>query len=381
MLKRYHNIILLVVLYLGFISLGLPDKALDVAWPTMRQIFAQPLDNAGIIVFMTSILTAISGFVSGWFMRRYAVVTILITSCLLTVLGLVGYGLSPGWYWLLAATLPLGLGAGSIDASLNNYVAQHYSSRQMNWLHGCWGLGATFGPAIMTFALTKQHNWREGYMIIAGIQAFLLIVFFLTIPLWKKFKGETPKVRTQKELSRRGQTLGIGLFFMYSALETCIGLWFYSMMVEVYHFSTTKAGSLIVTYWACITGGRFAIGIISNFYGNRKIITISLLTTICGLFFLYSSSYPIVFIGLALIGFSLSGIYPAMMHETPRRFGSEAALVLTGYQAGAASLGVAFLTPAVGKIIAVTSFFWLLPLLMLMCVIMLSMHLELNRRT
>lgn len=381
MLKRYHNIILLVVLYLGFISLGLPDKALDVAWPTMRQIFAQPLDNAGIIVFMTSILTAISGFVSGWFMRRYAVVTILITSCLLTVLGLVGYGLSPGWYWLLAATLPLGLGAGSIDASLNNYVAQHYSSRQMNWLHGCWGLGATFGPAIMTFALTKQHNWREGYMIIAGIQAFLLIVFFLTIPLWKKFKGETPKVRTQTELSRRGQTLGIGLFFMYSALETCIGLWFYSMMVEVYHFSTTKAGSLIVTYWACITGGRFAIGIISNFYGNRKIITISLLTTICGLFFLYSSSYAIVFIGLALVGFSLSGIYPAMMHETPRRFGSEAALVLTGYQAGAASLGVAFLTPAVGKIIAVTSFFWLLPLLMLMCVIMLLMHLELNRRT
>ena len=159
---KNSKIVILIILYFGFISLGLPDQALGISWPWMRQAFNKPLDYAGILVTMTTLLSALSSFCSGYIMNRYKVSIILIASCLLTMSGIFGYAISPSFYILIICTIPLGLGGGAIDACLNNYVAENYSSRQMSWLHVCWGIGATLGPIIMSAAIDQQNNRPDG---------------------------------------------------------------------------------------------------------------------------------------------------------------------------------------------------------------------------
>lgn len=374
--------LLLIILYLGFISLGLPDKGLDVAWPFMRRAFGQPLENAGILVSLTAILTAFSGFVSGWFMRRCKIVTILSASCFLTAAGLYGYAFSPTWAGVILATVPLGLGAGAIDASLNNYVAENYSSRHMNWLHACWGIGAAGGSALMAAVIALGRKWNCGYIIIASLQVFLLALFILSRNLWNTAVSETAADIPKTKLSAKFYLFcSAFVFFIYSAVETSIGLWFYSMMVEKYRFGAARAGSLIVVYWSLLTFGRLVIGSFANRIGNRRIISLGLLGTLGGLGLLFSPNYGMILCGLAIIGFSMAGIYPSMMHETPRRFGQAAGRFMTGFQAGAASLGVALLTPLAGVFISHTSFAYLLPLLAVLTILMLAAVYLLDRHT
>lgn len=377
-----RKLILLGILYLGFISLGLPDQSLGVAWPSMRQYFNKPLDWAGIIVFTTGILTAVSSFTSGFFIKRFSISTILIASCLFTATGILGYALTPVWGGVLLSTVLLGIGAGTIDASLNDYVAKHYTSKHMNWLHGCWGIGATMGPAIMTFALSYYHNWQKGYLIIAFIQFGLMLIFIIASPLWKNTKTDIAETEEQdnKTVFSLKPLMSIGIFFLYSAVEFSVGLWFYSVMVEYRGISTTQAGSWITLYWAFLTFGRFAIGFISNKLGNDKVILFSLCGAVGGMALLLLNIPLTMMIGLAVTGFSFSGIYPAMMHETPKRFGNKLGAVMTGFQAGAASLGVVILTPLIGVIITKTSLETLVPILLLLIVGMLGFNAVLNRK-
>lgn len=379
---RLNRLIILIVLYLGFISLGLPDQVLGISWPSMRFEFNRPLDWAGILVFMTAVLTSFSGFVSGWFINRFAVVAILIVSCILTACGLLGYGLSPSPMFLILSTIPLGLGAGAIDASLNNYVANNYSSRHMNWLHACWGIGSTLGPAIMTYAVAKEDNWRLGYFIIAAIQFTLLLIFIATVKLWQRVKiaDKSENDTGSYKISDAAPLLGMGLFFLYSTIEASVGLWFYTVMVEAKNIAPGTAGSLIVLYWGALTVGRIIIGLFSVKLGNRKIITLGMGGAFLGLILLLGDRPLLLMIGLMLTGFSLAGIYPSMMHETPRRFGRRFGAVMMGFQAGIASLGVGLLSPLIGVVIAQWSLNLLIPILLCLMFLSIIMNAELNRR-
>lgn len=379
---KNSKIVILIILYFGFISLGLPDQALGISWPWMRQAFNKPLDYAGILVTMTTLLSALSSFCSGYIMNRYKVSIILIASCLLTMSGIFGYAISPSFYILIICTIPLGLGGGAIDACLNNYVAENYSSRQMSWLHGCWGIGATLGPIIMTAAIAQQNNWRGGYLAMAAIQFVLLVGFISTTKLWKLQKKEIAiNVETTIKLKSAESIVSVSLFFLYTAVEASIGLWFYSYMIESLKISPQIAGSGIVLYWGSLTAGRFIIGAFANKLGNRKIISYGMIGSIIGMGFLLSNNVFLITFGLCFTGFALAGIYPSMMHETPKRFGTKLGKTLTGYQAGLAALGVATLPPIIGVILANTSLSYLIPMLICIMTLMYFMGRFLNHRT
>lgn len=381
MTAKLNQLIILITLYLAFVSLGLPDQLLGISWPNMRGYFGKPLDWAGILVFMTAILTALSGFLSGYFINKFPVSAILIVSCSLTALGLTGYGVSTNSYGLITATIPLGLGAGAIDASLNNYVANNYSSRHMNWLHACWGIGSTLGPAIMTYAVSFNNNWRWGYGAIAIIQIFLVVIFIVTASLWKnnQISRKIEKVKNVKVLSFK-PLMSLGIFFVYSCVEFSVGLWFYSVMIEKKFIPAETAGSWIVFYWGSLTLGRIAIGFISNHLGNARLVDWGIKGAFWGLMLLNTVNQWVILGGLIVTGFSLSVIYPAMMHETPKRFGTQTGAILMGYQAGIASLGVAILAPAAGVFISRFSLNLLVPLLMTLVASMAIMNYFLKRR-
>ncbi len=346
-----NSLIVLAVLYAAFVSLGLPDQAFGVAWPFMRQSFDLPLDRAGIVVSLGSIIGGAAGFASGWFIRRWPTSQILIASALLTASAMLGYGLAPGFAAVIAATVVSGSGAGTIDAALNNYVAENYSSRHLIWLHGFYGIGAAAGPAIMSMAVAHGENWRAGYIAIALIQFMLAVVFMLTAGVWKKSEnashGHFATDRNYR-LWSPAPLMVMGVFMIESTICSCIGVWFYSLLVEERRISPGVAGMMSVLYWSSMTAGRFALGFWAPRLSNRTILRCSLTGLPLGLLLLFADNIYLTAAGLLIAGVSLSGLYPTLMHETPRRFGSEFAKVMTGYQAGASMAGAAVLFPLIG---------------------------------
>ncbi len=374
---------ILIILYAAFISLGLPDQAFGVAWPDMRRFFGQPLDAGGVIIFLLAMMSAFTSFGAGWLRKRLSIAAVLIVSTFLTVVGMLGFALSPVWLVLLVAVLPYGLGAGAIDACLNDYVAKNYSSRQMNWLHACWGIGASLGPAIMTVAVTR-FNWQKGYVFIAVLQMILLLFFVFTRKMWK----ETPVSAASAfdsslpdKFWMPAPLLSAAFFFVYTAAEFSLSVWFYSVMVEEYRISPALAGSVVVAYWCSLMCGRFLVGIVSDRLGNRKVITGGLAVAALGVLLLFSARPFMLFCGVGLAGLGFSGIYPSMMHETPQRFSSRLASVVTGVQAAMAALGVAVLAPLVGIFISQTSLACFLPCALVMISVLALCNWQLNRIT
>lgn len=354
--------LLLIISYLSFISLGLPDQVLGVAWVDMRSYFLKPLDYGGVLLFITTIFTITSSFLSSWFIRKFNISKILITSCLLTAIAIMGYGLSFKWWNLILFSSILGLGAGTIDATLNDWAAKNYSPKHMNFLHGFWGVGATLGAFIMTGAIKYTPSWRFGYIIVSIIQFILCIIFFKSRKLWKVTKTSNNIKLEEKNVINKNinifslEAIGSMIFFsIYVCLESSIGLWFYSVMVESYHLKKEIAGILIVLYWGSLTFGRFLTGFMTKKFSSSKLITNGILFTILGICFLFSKNLYLITLGLILTGLSLSGLYPNMMHETPKRFNYETATILTGYQVGFANIGLAILTPMIGVILEKTS--------------------------
>lgn len=349
----------------------------------MRHFFGQPLDAGGMIIFLLAMMSAFTSFGAGWLRKRLSIAAVLIVSTFLTVVGMLGFALSSVWLVLLVAVLPYGLGAGAIDACLNDYVAKNYSSRQMNWLHACWGIGASLGPAIMTVAVTR-FNWQKGYVFIAVLQMILLLFFVFTRKMWK----ETPVSAASafdSSLSDKfwmpAPLLSAAFFFVYTAAEFSLSVWFYSVMVEEYRISPALAGSVVVAYWCSLMCGRFLVGIVSDRLGNRKVITGGLAVAALGVLLLFSARPFMLFCGVGLAGLGLSGIYPSMMHETPQRFSSRLASVVTGVQAAMAALGVAVLAPLVGIFISQTSLACFLPCALVMISVLALCNWQLNRLT
>jgi len=357
--QRRASFFLLLIIYLGYISLGLPDGTLGTAWPAMYPELALPLGLAGTFYTVGTLLTGISGFSSGWIIARFRTGPVVFVSGLLTAGGMLILSQTQGALWLYAAAVPLGLGAGAVDAGLNGYVARHYSGRHMNWLHACWGIGATSGPFIIGWALGTGHGWRGGYLLISAVQASLALLFLLTLRLW----NQVPERRPEEHPGAAGRTptmpadsfagwLSPVIFALYVAAEGTTGLWAGTVLVVRRGFAPETAALCVAGFFGALTAGRIAVGFVSEQWGNRRLANGGAWTAAAGLLAFAAVPGPVAAVAsLIVAGAGLAPIYPALMHEVPRRFAPAAVQTVIGRQSGGAAFGAA-IVPAVAGWVA-----------------------------
>jgi fucose permease len=376
--KAITPIILLVVIYLAFIGLGLPDGIFGIAWPGIHTAFKLPLQTAGYINVIIMCCCALTCFTVKYAIDRFGTGLVTMISCLVTGFSLLGFALSSSVIWLVLLAIPLGLGKGAIDTGLNYYVSNNYSSRFMSWLHCCWGGGATLGTLIMTGAIAQTAGWRLGYREIAVLQLTIAAVLLLSLGLWKGMKRvsrEDSGVHFLKDVSvlkSYAPWFAILLFFLNTGIVSTISLWANSMLVISRNIPKTTAGLWLSLFFGAITGGRFLSGIIVYRLGNRNVIRYSLIISLVGTFMLLFRDSPNVnMTGLILIGLGLAPLFPCMIHETPRRFDKKTAEVLIGCQVGAAYLGGSALPAALGIVVSYTTLELLVPCIIVLVIVML----------
>lgn len=353
------TMVLLVIIYLAFISLGLPDSILGVSIPSIQSDFGIQLSSGGLIAMMIVGGTIVSSFASSYIIKKFGTGKITFISCLMTGGALLGISFAPSYVWLLLFAVPLGLGAGSVDTALNNYVALHFKAHHMNWLHSFWGVGATVGPLIMSATLTTSLAWRLGYRIISIIQLSFAAFLFLSIPLWKKHhklkkieedkKGNEEPEASKSIFSLKGVKYAFAFMLLYCAVELGVGLWGSSFLVKVKNLSIESAASWMAMYYGGITVGRFISGFVSFKLSNIIMIRGGIVITAFGLI-LFFLPLPQFFMGCAFVltGIGLSPIFPSMLHETPVRFGKANSQKVIGFQMGFAYIGSAVLPPIMG---------------------------------
>lgn len=342
--------LLLALIYLAFVSLGLPDSILGSVWPVLHVSFDVPLSYAGIVTMSVSVFTILSSLLSNRVTHRFGTGPVTVASVLLTVVGLFGYSFSVSFPMMLVFTVPYGLGAGAIDAALNNYVALHYSSRHMSWLHCFWGVGTVISPYIISYAIGKAHSWAIGYRAVGFLQLGIAAVLFFSLPLWKRVErrragsgeeqlGEPPSMRQVLRIPGVWQTL-VG-FFGYCSLESVIMLWTSSFFSEVYALPSEKAAAFGSLVYIGITVGRFLCGFVADRLGDRRLIRFGLCTVGVGILLLAMplADWHCAFVGFIVAGFGCAPVYPAIMHATPARFGKTNSQAIIGLQMAFAYTG------------------------------------------
>ena len=352
---------IILLAYIAFISLGLPDGLMGVAWPSIRANFARPLDSLGVMLFagMAGYLT--SSFFSGRIIARLGVGGLLAASCALTGAGLVGYTLAPVWGMMVALGVVAGLGAGAIDAGLNTYVAANFSSSLMQWLHASYGIGVTLGPIIMTTGLNVFKTWRWGYVAVGVAQLMLAACFTLTLKLWEQKElapapGEERRLTdyntsTVETLREPRVWLSLLLFFLYTGAEATLGMWAYTLLTESRGIASSLAGLWAGSYWATFTIGRVLAGIYTLHIGAHSLIRGSLIAAFVGAFLLWWNPIAAVsLLGVAIIGFAVAPIFPGLVSGTGARVGSRHAANTIGMQVGAAALGGALVPGLAGSL-------------------------------
>lgn len=370
--------LLLGIIYLAFISLGLPDGVLGVAWPSMRLSLGLPLEAMGLYTTVLLCMSALSSICSGRLLARYSTGMVTTASCVMTGVALGGYALSSSPAWLLLCTVPLGLGQGAVDSALNLHVANHYSARHMNWLHCFWGVGASMGPVVMTLALASSAGWRVGYGVLASTQIMLALVLIwsLAAHLWPRDTSHDPAVEADNcegpLFSAFDQALAILLFFLYVGFEFTIGTWLNSLLVESRGLPVAFAGLCVAVFYGSIMTGRFLAGLVVHRLGNQRLITGGLVVALAGALGVWLFSTPaLVMICTAAMGLGGAPVYPGLMHETPRRFKAAITQRLMGRQVGAACLGGSIISGGMGLLLANVSLEWLPPALALIAVTLL----------
>ncbi len=375
--------VLLILIYLAFISLGLPDSIFGVAWPTIRAEWNMPLDAAGLVVLVIICGTVVSSFLSGFMIKRFGTGKLTTISCFMTGLALLGFSFAPAYVWMLLFALPLGVGAGAVDTGLNNYVAQHFKSSHMNWLHSFWGVGSTLGPLIMGGTLSAGLSWRNGYRTISIIQLCLAVILLVTLPVWARHKAmveateptpveakeEKPKVFDKEVIKTKGLFFALATFLFYCAVEISTGLWGSSFLVQYRGIGVDTAAYWVALYYASIMAGRMIAGFITYKVSNKTMIRSG---AIIALFAIILMVLPLpskfALIPMILLGLGLSPIFPTMVHETPRRFGREKSQTIIGYQMGFAYIGSAIFPPLIGVVISRTSMV-MFPVLLIFCAV------------
>ncbi len=370
--------LLLIIIYIAFISLGLPDSMLGAAWPVMQGELGLPLAGAGLVSTIVSGSTIISSLFSGALIRRLGTGKLTLVSVLMTALALLGYSFSQNYLWLCIIAVPLGLGAGAVDASLNDFVARNFAARHMNWLHSFWGVGATTGPLIMAFMLSQTGRWQMGYRTVAIIQFALVVILAISLPLWLRFPTPpSPQTPTSKSGRKRirGMTPNLVAFFAYCAVEASTGLWAASFLVEQRGLSRVLAAGGASAYYLGITLGRFLNGFLSSHFDAKNLVRGGQAMILLGIILLFLP-FPILSLaGLMIIGLGCAPIYPTLLHETPRRFGAENSANLMGLQMAVAYCGLTLMPPLLG--LTVDRFgLQLYPLGMLVLALMLTFGTE-----
>lgn len=371
--------VLLVIIYIAFISLGLPDAILGSAWTMIYEDLNVPISYAGLVTMIITGGTIISSFFSGKMIKKFGTGKVTTFSVFLTAMGLLGVYFAPSFIWICLLAVPLGLGAGAVDSALNNFVANHYEAKHMNCLHCFWGIGATSGPFIMSFYLLKENGWRSGYATIGIIQSILVVCLLLSLPLWRKFedskeeekKGST-SINVKTLLKLPGAKPTLIAFLCYCGIELTTGLWASSFLVFNSGLSAGLAAKWVSLYYLGITVGRFLAGFLSMKLNNKQMIRVGQLICLLGAVLLmipFSNNFKLV--GLILIGLGCAPIYPAMLHETPNKFGKDLSQETMGIQMATAYLGSTIVPPLFGMLSKFSGFGILPGFLLIFIVVML----------
>jgi fucose permease len=348
--KTQRKIGLLFLAYIAFISLGLPDGLLGVAWPSMRREFGLPLDSLGLLMAAATTGYLISSFFNGKVMTKLGVGGTLAASCAATGLGLLGYTLAPSWWVIVPLGVVAGLGAGAIDAGINTYIASEHSEGLMQWLHASFGIGITMGPIIMTTGINTFTSWRWGYELVGFAQVGLAVCFALTASLWTRedtsHEAEDKrrlldfKTRQIDTLKEPRVWLSLLMFFFYTGIEMTLGAWAYTLLTESRGIPPQTAGLAAGSYWAMFTIGRFLAGLYTRRLSNDVILKASLLLALTGaLLVVWNPGQTVSLVGVALVGFAIAPIFPALVSGTGERVGARHGANTIGMQMSAAGLG------------------------------------------
>lgn len=385
--------LLLAIIYLAFISLGLPDAILGSAWPTMSHDIGAQISWAGGISMVIFAGTIVSALLSDRITKRFGAGKVTFVSVALTALALLGFSFAPNYLVLIFLAIPYGLGAGGVDAALNNYVALHYESRHMSWLHCMWGIGASAGPYVMGFALSCGFGWSAVYQYIAIVQVILTVILFASLPLWNNRKSHKllKPIQISKEYSKTlsfSEVLRIPgaknifiMFFCYCAIEQTAGLWASSYMVLHGGVSRVVAAGWASLFYVGITAGRFISGFLTMRFNDETMIRLGQLVMILGVIVLLLPlpNHIALVAGFVIIGLGCAPIYPCIIHSTPHYFGADKSQAIVGVQMASAYIG-SMLMPAIFGFIGQNVSMSLLPAyLIILLSAMAFMHMKLIR--
>ena len=351
-----RKLILLVIIYLAFISLGLPDSLLGSAWPVMFGDLKVPVDYAGYISMIVAAGTVVSSLFSGKVIHRFGVAWVTTVSVAMTAIALVGFSFSGQFLYLCLLAIPLGLGAGSVDSGLNNYVALHYKASHMNWLHSFWGVGAATGPMIMGVYLAQGKSWSSGYGTVAWIQFGLVVLLLISLPLWdKRAQVEEPEDLTKPPSifslikTTPGLKEALFVFFCYCTIEATFGLWGASYLVFERGYEVDQAARLTSLYFLGITLGRFLSGFLTARLSNKQLVYLGQGIIGFGLILFLIPFQALIIPGFLLIGLGCAPIFPSLLHETPVNFGEKNSQTIMGFQMASAYVGITLMPFLFGK--------------------------------
>jgi fucose permease len=372
---------LLALAYIAFISLGLPDGLLGVAWPSMRADFGLPLDSLGLLFLSTMAGYLTSSFFNGRVLARLGVGGLLAVSCLMTGASLLGYTLAPGWWFIVCLGVVAGLGAGAIDAGINTYIASEHSEGLMQWLHASFGIGITLGPLIMTAGLNLFDTWRAGYRVVGVAQVLLAACFALTASRWRRPQNGEAEEQDRRildyqtslraTLRRPAVWLSALLFFIYTGVELTLGHWAYTLLTESRGIPPGLAGLWAGSYWGTFTAGRILAGLWTRKLSLDNLLRLSLLGALLGALLLWWNPAPAVsLLGVVVVGFSIAPIFPGLVSGTQARVGLRHAANTIGMQISAAGLGGAML-PGLAGVLARQVSLEAIPVFMAACILVM----------
>lgn len=381
------SLVLLVLSFVGFISLGLPDGLLGVGWPSIRASFALPVDALGILLFTFTSGYVIASFISGWILSRLRVGTLLSASCLLTGLSLLAYALAPTWGWMVAAGVLAGFGAGAIDAGINTFAARCFSARLVNLLHAFYGVGAAAGPLIMTAVLAAGHVWQSGYAIVGGIQLLLALCFGVTRHRWPVVQSQAPqhgaaRVSLGTTLRLPATRTSIVFFMLYTGTEATAGVWIYSLLANGRGVSTAIAALAVSAFWGGLTGARIVFGMIPIKGNVDRVLSLCLVGIIAGAVLLLCDLHLTTHLAGALVlGFSCGPVFPLLIATTPQRLGAIHTANAVGVQIASAAIGLSAIPGIVGVLAAKYGLEMIAQTLLVLAVLLVLAHSVLARQS
>jgi fucose permease len=385
-LRRSSGLVLIGLAYLAFVSLGLPDGLIGVAWPSIRAYFNLPLDALGSLLVMYTVGYLASSFISGRLLSVMSVGTMLALSCLATAVSLIGYALAPAWSTILTLAVVAGLGAGAIDAGLNTFAATQFSARMVNWLHACYGVGATVGPVIMTSVLAARHPWQRGYAIVGGWQLALALCFLVTHRWWPSvsataapFSSNVARASNIRTLKLPAVWLSVAVLFVYTGIEAAAGAWAYSLFTEARGVSMMTAGAWVSIYWGGLTAGRLLSGVVAGFVPANRLVRWCIIGIALGAGLIWSNlTSHISFFGLALMGLACAPVFPSLIAATPALLGPAHTANGVGFQIAGAVLGQSLIPAVIGLVARKLGLEIIGPALLLSALVLAGLHLSLT---